>query len=194
MVAAYVSGAGTRVSTLVSAWLHQTGIALVPAPGPDSVFIATGRTVDEALTTVDTSGHRTMVVADTVTRACLEQAVRSGVRVLLQSTPRGPEQLAAAVRAAWHGDTWLPYDLLVRALGVARAPSRPEPDVPSVRLTAREAAVLSLSADGYGNAAIARSLACSEHTVKNVIYDLMARLQVRNRAHAVARGVRAGLI
>ncbi len=194
MVAAYVSGSGTRVNTLISAWLRQSGITLAPAPGPDSVFVATGRTVDEALSTVDTAGHKVMVVADTVTRACLELAVRSGVRVLLQSNPRGPEQLAAAVRAAWHGDTWLPYDLLVRALGVARETSRPEQEVPSVRLTAREAAVLSLSADGYGNAAIAQSLACSEHTVKNIIYDLMARMHARNRAHAVAQAVRGRLI
>jgi DNA-binding CsgD family transcriptional regulator len=49
-------------------------------------------------------------------------------------------------------------------------------------------------ADGLGNAAIAQVLCCSEHTVKNVIYDLTARLQVRNRAHAVAYAVRRGLV
>ncbi|WP_246214074.1 response regulator transcription factor [Kitasatospora viridis] len=61
-------------------------------------------------------------------------------------------------------------------------------------LTARQTEVLALIADGHGNAAIARQLSCSEHTVKNVIYELMARLQARNRAHAVAHAVRDGLI
>jgi len=54
--------------------------------------------------------------------------------------------------------------------------------------------VLRLMAEGHGNAGIARLLHCSEHTVKNVVYEIMARLQARNRAHAVARAVRHGLI
>lgn len=194
MVAAYVNGPETRTHGQLVGWLRQGGVPIASAPGADAVFLATGRTVADALADVDTAEHRVMVVADLVTRTGLQHAIRRGVRVLLQSSPRGPEQLAAAVHAAWHGDIWLPYDLLVRALGVARAPARQESVVPAVRLTAREATVLSLSADGYGNAAIARSLACSEHTVKNVIYDLMARMHARNRAHAVAQAVRGQLI
>ncbi|MFD3517548.1 response regulator transcription factor [Streptomyces sp. NPDC058657] len=72
--------------------------------------------------------------------------------------------------------------------------AEPGPGPTTSRLTSRQTEVLTLMAEGHGNAAIARSLACSEHTVKNVIYELMARLQVRNRAHAVAHAVRAGLI
>lgn len=49
-------------------------------------------------------------------------------------------------------------------------------------------------AKGCSNAEIARMLSCSEHTVKNLGYELMTRLQARNRAHAVACGLRAGLI
>jgi DNA-binding CsgD family transcriptional regulator len=65
---------------------------------------------------------------------------------------------------------------------------------PVAALTGRQLSVLALVADGRANAEIAQELSCSEHTVKNVIYELMARLQVRNRAHAVAHAVRAGLI
>jgi DNA-binding NarL/FixJ family response regulator len=65
-------------------------------------------------------------------------------------------------------------------------------DSPAV--TAREVAILRFIADGYSNAHIARLLSCSHHTVKNVIHGLMARLQLRNRAHAAAYAVRAGLI
>ncbi len=54
--------------------------------------------------------------------------------------------------------------------------------------------VLALMAEGHDNAAIARELDCSQHTVRNVIYDLTSRLQVRNRAQAVACAVRTGLI
>jgi DNA-binding NarL/FixJ family response regulator len=61
-------------------------------------------------------------------------------------------------------------------------------------LTARQTTVLSLVADGLGNAAIARELAVSQHTVKNVLYEVMGRLQASNRSHAVARAVKAGIV
>ncbi|WP_344440673.1 helix-turn-helix transcriptional regulator [Kitasatospora nipponensis] len=59
-------------------------------------------------------------------------------------------------------------------------------------MTSRQTAVLSLVAEGHDNAAIARVLACSQHTVKNVIYELMARLQVNNRAATRVRRVTRG--
>jgi DNA-binding NarL/FixJ family response regulator len=61
-------------------------------------------------------------------------------------------------------------------------------------LTDREANVLRLVADGYDTAEIADRLAWSERTVKNVIHDITTRHQLRNRSHAVAYAVRAGLI
>jgi DNA-binding NarL/FixJ family response regulator len=100
------------------------------------------------------------------------------------------------------GDGRMPYPALVRLLGAAAAPAADSPAGPAARpagadvprLTARQTAVLTLMAEGHGNAVIARTLSCSEHTVKNVVYELMARLQARNRAHAVARAVRHSLI
>lgn len=93
------------------------------------------------------------------------------------------------------GDGMMPYPVLVRLLGAATAAggSATAP-AEAPRLTARQTAVLTLMAEGHGNTAIARTLACSEHTVKNVIYALMGRLQARNRAHAVACAVRHSLI
>ncbi|MGH3909707.1 MAG: LuxR C-terminal-related transcriptional regulator, partial [Pseudonocardiaceae bacterium] len=40
----------------------------------------------------------------------------------------------------------------------------------------------------------ARELAYSERTVKNIIHNVTTRLQLRNRAQAVAYAVREGLI
>lgn len=87
----------------------------------------------------------------------------------------------------------VPYGSLAQLLTAADPAdpgSRPAPTV----LTPRQSAVLALMAEGDGNAVIARTLSCSEHTVKNVIYELMGRLQARNRSHAVAHAVRGGLI
>lgn len=61
-------------------------------------------------------------------------------------------------------------------------------------LTAREIDVLRLMAEGWDTADIAVKLCYSERTVKNVIYALTNRLNLRNRPHAVAYAVRAGAI
>ncbi|MEU1129158.1 helix-turn-helix transcriptional regulator [Streptomyces sp. NPDC005900] len=90
----------------------------------------------------------------------------------------------------------MPYPDLVRLLGghTALPAPRPEPAAVAPRLTARQTSVLALMAEGHGNAVIARTLSCSEHTVKNVIYELMSRLHARNRSHAVACAVHYSLI
>jgi DNA-binding NarL/FixJ family response regulator len=54
--------------------------------------------------------------------------------------------------------------------------------------------VLRLVADGLDTTEIARRMAYSERTVKNVIHDVTTRLNLRNRSHAVAYAVREGLI
>ena len=62
------------------------------------------------------------------------------------------------------------------------------------RLTDRELSVLRLVADGHDTGEIANRLAYSERTIKNIIHDLTTRLNLRNRSHAVAYAVKAGLI
>jgi len=54
--------------------------------------------------------------------------------------------------------------------------------------------VLKLLADGLGTNEIASALAYSERTIKNVIHDVTSRLNLRNRSHAVAYAVKAGIV
>ncbi|MFN8223105.1 MAG: LuxR C-terminal-related transcriptional regulator [Gaiellales bacterium] len=60
--------------------------------------------------------------------------------------------------------------------------------------TAREVEVLQLVADGLVNREIGQRLFLSEETVKSHVRHLLAKLQARSRAHAVAVGFRRGLI
>jgi DNA-binding NarL/FixJ family response regulator len=60
--------------------------------------------------------------------------------------------------------------------------------------TAREIEVLQLVADGLVNREIGQRLYLSEETVKSHVRHLLAKLQARSRAHAVAVGFRRGLI
>ena len=61
-------------------------------------------------------------------------------------------------------------------------------------LSPRDLSVLRLLADGNSTADIAFGLAYSESTIKNVVHDLVHRLGARNRTHAVAMAIRAGVI
>lgn len=175
--------------------LRYAGIALAPEPGrpADTVIVAAASTVDGALESCDpiclSGEYRLLVVADAFSRAGVLRAVRMGARAMLRFSGATTPRLISAVQSAHRGDGRMPSDVLVRILSGA-----PEASGPGVSLTVRQIAVVALMAQGHGNAAIARALTCSEHAVRNISYDMMARLQVCNRAHAVARAIRAGLI
>jgi DNA-binding NarL/FixJ family response regulator len=60
--------------------------------------------------------------------------------------------------------------------------------------TMREIEVLQLISDGLVNREIGERLFLSEETVKSHVRHLLAKLQARSRAHAVAVGFRRSLI
>ncbi|MBQ0826668.1 response regulator transcription factor [Streptomyces sp. RG38] len=120
-------------------------------------------------------------------------ALRAGAAVL-RTADLTEENLVAAVRRATHPHPSIPYPELSHLLTGGPRSADPAGRGGRPVLTARQASVLRLMAEGHGNADIALLLRCSEHTVKNVIYEIMARLQARNRAHAVAHAVRHGLV
>ncbi|MDQ7810891.1 response regulator transcription factor [Amycolatopsis sp. A133] len=124
-------------------------------------------------------------------------AVECRVVVVLPRSRTTGEALVEAVIAAASGRGVLPPDLLGRLLDSVR---RLQHEVLTPRglgaagLTAREVDVLRLMADGLDTGEIAGRLCYSERTVKNVIYELTSRLNLRNRPHAVAYAVQAGVI
>src|SRR5439155_838567 len=64
----------------------------------------------------------------------------------------------------------------------------------ALRLSQREHEVLRLVAEGYSNTMIATRLHLSESTVKTHVEALLARLNARNRAEAVAAASRLQLL
>ena len=62
------------------------------------------------------------------------------------------------------------------------------------RLTEREQQVLALIAQGHPTREVALELCYSERTVKNVLHDVVTKLNARSRSQAVAHAVREGLI
>jgi DNA-binding NarL/FixJ family response regulator len=73
------------------------------------------------------------------------------------------------------------------------------PDAPTVvkvesTLTAREAQVLGLVADGLTNREIADRLVVSEHTIHRHVANILRKMDSSSRAAAVAAAARAGLL
>ena len=82
----------------------------------------------------------------------------------------------------------------VQMVGRGRTVFRDVEEPPAGRLSAREREVLELMASGATNREIAESLHLSHWTVKEYTGGLYRKLDVRNRAEAVQRGQRLGLL
>jgi len=101
------------------------------------------------------------------------------------------DDLATAIRAAYAGQSTLAPEA-VQVLIQPAAPYSPPP--PRYDLTEREMEVLVLLADGLTNPEIAERLVVSRATVKAHVSHILDKLDVSNRAEAVALAVREGLV
>lgn len=116
-------------------------------------------------------------------------AIEAGaIGYLLKDAPR--EELFRAVRAAARGETVLSPSVAALLLSRIR-PGRP---LNETRLSTREREVLALVAQGRTNAEAAAALFISEATVKTHLQHIYAKLEVPDRASAVATAHRRGLL
>ncbi|MFJ3218807.1 response regulator [Kitasatospora sp. NPDC086801] len=129
-------------------------------------------------------------------------ALQAGARGYL-TKDAGGEEIARAIADVRAGAAGLSPQVQLRLLERLSGPpvgSVPEAGKPAGRpgelpdgLTAREAEVLALIAEGLSNAEIAQRLFVSQATVKTHINNLFAKTAVRDRAQAVAYAFRHGI-
>ena len=107
-----------------------------------------------------------------------------------------PGAAKAAGAAGFIPKDWGAHDIAraVRMVGVGMTVFQPQSDGEAALLSPREREVLDLIAAGSTNREIAQRLYLSPHTVKEHTSALYRKLQARNRAEAVQRAHRAGLI
>jgi DNA-binding NarL/FixJ family response regulator len=113
-------------------------------------------------------------------------ALDAGASAFVAKSAASDEVVAAARHAASSPHSFSARDL-AGALRRRAAPSGPQ-------VTAREAQVLELLAEGLGVAAISRQLFISDSTTKTHITRLYDKLGAANRAQAIMNAVRAGLL
>ncbi len=155
----------------------------------DVLLVADEESLEETALAVAEDGTQSLVLLsnDEGSASRLRDLSLRGWGIVPSDSP--PEELGAAVAAAAQGLTVLPKGLAEQLLAeptVVEELSEPP--------TTREREVLGLLGQGLSNKMIARELHISEHTVKFHISSLYVKLGVSNRAEAVSRGARHGLI
>ena len=170
------------------AWEHsalfEANIVLVDPSLPGGADFVTG--------VRETVGARVIVCASESGQDAALSALQAGAAGYLRKDELTPETLSSAVRAAADGTSVVASDLLEHLL--AKLPENNEPKPAAARLTDREQQVLSLIAAGHPTREVALELSYSERTVKNVLHDVVTKLNARSRSQAVAFAVREGLI
>jgi two-component system NarL family response regulator len=126
-------------------------------------------------------------------------------RILVLSSSEGDEDIYRALKAGAQGYLFkkTPSSEILKAIREVAA-GRPQvpPDVaarlaqrlPRSSLSAREAEVLSHIGRGLSNKEIGADLGISESTVKNHVNNILMKLGVSDRAHAVAVAIQSGII
>ncbi|GID30218.1 helix-turn-helix transcriptional regulator [Paractinoplanes brasiliensis] len=167
----------------------------------DVLVVAAERLSTEVVATLRRSNAETtapvVLVVSEIDEGDLLTAVECRVVAILPRGAVSADRLAHSVKAAACGGGVLPPNLVGELL---KHVERMQRDVLTPNglnasgLTPREIDVLRLMADGFDTNEIAGKLCYSERTVKNVIYGVTHRLKLRNRSHAVAYALRAGMI
>jgi len=140
----------------------------------------------------EASGAAVVVCTSLCTEDAVLGALQAGAVGVLRKETLTTESLASAVRAAANGTGVVTSELLHELLD-GLAPDGYDKPV-AARLTDREQQVLSLIAAGHPTREVAQQLCYSERTVKNVLHDVVTKLNARSRSQAVAHAVREGLI
>jgi DNA-binding NarL/FixJ family response regulator len=177
----------------------RSDIEIVPSARPlaaDVLVLAVDLVNAEIIGTLRTiareSPVRTVLLTGELAETDLLTAVECRVVAVLPRGATTAERLIDTVLAASSGGGVLPPDLLGALLEQVKR-LREEVSVAG-GLAPREIEVIRLLADGLDTAQIAQELCYSERTVKNVLYGVLNRLNLRNRPHAVAYAMRNGLI
>jgi DNA-binding NarL/FixJ family response regulator len=178
-----VIGQAGNVAEGISAWHSlQPDVVVTDLQLPDGHGLEVVRAIRE---TSDTTGVvvLTMHAGDDQIFAAME----AGASGFVGKDTRATEVVSAAKHAAVAPRSFLCAGLSQAVMRRATSPATP-------KLSAREAEVLALLADGLGTGEIASSLYMSESTAKTHITHIYQKLGAANRAQALVTAMRLGML
>lgn len=174
----------------------EQALALLPGAQPDVVLMDLAMPgmggIEATARLVRTHPHvRVLVLSMSDDDDSVLAAVRAGARGYVLKGARRSEILRS-IRAVAEGEAIFGPAIAARLTGyfgqMGRVPEDPFPE-----LTEREKEVLALLARHLTNPQIAARLGLSDKTVRNHVSNVLAKLQVSDRAQAILRAREAGL-
>jgi two-component system response regulator DesR len=180
---------GFRVLLSEQPWVER---CLAARTGAEALDLVRSFQPDVALVDLFLAGESGAELSESIRKAS------PSTRVLLISG--AGRMSAAAARAAgasgFVSKDWDAGEVVsaVRAVGLGMTMFSPKADQPEPMFSEREREVLALIAAGSTNREIAERLYLSPHTVKEHTSALYRKLHARNRAEAVQRAQRIGLL
>lgn len=163
-----VAQAASGGEALAMARLHRPDVAILDLQMPEPDGIAVASALQELV-----PGCASIIVTSHGRPGHLKRALAAGVRGFLPKTVSA-EVLAEVVRKVHRGSRYVDPELAAEAISAGDSP-----------LTAREADVLELAADGLAIEEIARRAALSPGTVRNYLSAAATKLAAANRHEAV---------
>lgn len=120
----------------------------------------------------------------------VQAVLRAGANGYVLKTA-APQEIIQGIRDVFHGKSVLDSALAQKLIAKL---SRQDETSLMESLTERELQILSLTAKGYTNKAIAVQLGISDRTVQNHLANIFQKLNAESRTEAVMRAVSLGLI
>ena len=157
---------------------HQPDITIIDLQMPEISGV-------EAIEAIRTEFPKACIIMLTIydTDEDIYQGLRAGAKAyLLKDTPC--REILEVIRLVGSGQRYVPANV-----GNKLAAHMERPD-----LSDREREVVELMTQGKSNKAIAKALDVSENTVKYHVTNLMAKLGVRDRTHAVVVALKQGIV
>jgi len=171
--------------------LAEAGVVLLVADA------LTARVVEELRELSARTSARFVLVADRLGDADPLALVELGVVGVTWRADATGERLARLVISAAQGVVDLPREVQSRLVAdvarLQRTVLAPK-GLTASGLEDRELDVLRFLSEGLDTAEIATKMRYSERTVKGILYNVTNRLCLRNRVHAVAHAIRAGVL
>jgi DNA-binding NarL/FixJ family response regulator len=161
----------------------EEAIALASVHRPDVIVLdlrlrdMSGIDVAEAL-----RGYKILMLSSFMQEEDVRRVFDAGILGYL-SKDKDSAELLKAIRAVGLGNRYLPPEI---SLLLAKSEH-------SSHLTARELEILKLIAEGRANKQIGEMLTLSENTVKNHVKSILAKLNAKDRTHAVTEALKRGL-
>jgi DNA-binding NarL/FixJ family response regulator len=180
---------GFRVLLGEQPWVER---CLAARTGDEALRLLPSLRPDVALVDLFLAGESGADVCDSIRKAS------PSTRVLLISGAgrMSPAAARAAGASGFVSKDWEAREVAraVRMVGIGMTVFEPTAEQPAPMLSEREREVLDLIAAGSTNREIAEQLFLSPHTVKEHTSAVYRKLQARNRAEAVQRAQRIGLL